>query len=53
MDELKKYILSELKKINSSRENLVAQLNALSGAEEAFQNMLKELEKEEGENDKD
>lgn len=43
---MKEYILSELEKIRKTRESLVAQLNALSGAEEAFNNMLAELDKE-------
>ena len=44
---MKDYILYELEKIRHSKERTVAQLNALSGAEEAFINMLSEIERKE------
>ena len=41
------FITQKLSEIKKSREQLIANLNALAGAEQAYQEMLAELEKEE------
>lgn len=46
---MRTYIENKIKLIKTRRENLIAELNALAGAEQAYNEMLNELEK--GEND--
>ena len=43
------FVKEKIKSIQTRRENLIAELNALAGAEQAYNEMLTELE--EGEND--
>ena len=42
---MKEFITQKLSEIKKTREQLVANLNALMGAEQAYQEMLAELEK--------
>lgn len=39
------FIKEKIKLIKTRRENLIAELNALAGAEQAYNEMLSELEK--------
>lgn len=39
------FIKEKIKSIQTRRENLIAELNALAGAEQAYNEMLTELEK--------
>lgn len=52
---MKNFINQKLSEIKKTREQLIANLNALAGAEQAYQEMLAELEKtaelEKGETD--
>ena len=43
------FVTERIKSIQTRRENLIAELNALAGAEQAYKEMLAELEK--GKND--
>lgn len=42
---MKEFIETKLKEIQRSREQLVANMNALTGAEQAYREMLAEVEK--------
>ena len=42
-----KFIINKIAEIQKSKEQLVANINALSGAEQAYREMLAEYEKQE------
>ena len=48
---MKDFIIQKLSEIKKTREQLVANLNALIGAEQAYNELLAELEFEKGETD--